>query len=131
MSLFPWGSIKWKPQNQIHWKANFTIMSDQRKFRMWLEGRRCRYLLYLKELQCQLWGKKKKPANYWLVSMTVKWNFHLALQAGQDIDGNEFGMAGAVFSTIQDKSDLMQAAVLISKIQTGILLPSVNVNPSC
>jgi len=31
----------------------------------------------------------------------------LALQAGHDVDGNEFEMAGAMFGTIQNKSDLV------------------------
>lgn len=49
----------------------------------------------------------KKPANYCFVSMAVKWSFHLALQAGHDVDGNEFETAGAMFGTIQNKSDLV------------------------
>lgn len=51
------------------------------------------------------------------------------MQTRLDIDENEFRLEGARFWTIQNKSEVVQVAVFIREIQTGILSLNMNIEP--
>lgn len=51
------------------------------------------------------------------------------MQTRLDIDENEFRLEGVMFWTIQNKSELVQVAVFVREMKTGIISSNVNIKP--